>query len=235
VGGREKVRALRGQFVACWFSCIFAFAEREFGRASDAVVGLNLADDAEFGGFDERGDVLDLWAIGHLLLDLDDGIEYGGLSVEDESVGVGNVALHLGGEAVGGEYGGVDAAIFHGVVVGYDVGWNVATDAAAAGHHGTDSDAHSGVDDDAGGEDDGVGYLAISCYLGAISEYVAMTDLGVVGDVYAFHEEVVVSDDGLSAGESGTVDDHVLSDDVVVADEEGGGVAAEVEVLWDGS
>lgn len=234
---RRKKNALCKDEICIYYSMLFAFAEREMVCTTirKNACCLDLADDAEFCTFDERGDVLNLGSIGHLLLNLDDGIEYGGLSVEDESVGVGNVVLHLIGNAVRTEYGGIDSTILHGVVVGYDVRGNVATYAASARYHGTDSDAHSWVDDDAGGENDGVGYVAISCYFGAVPEYVAMAYFGVVGDVYAFHKEVVIADDGLSAGECGAVDDDVLADDVVVTDDEGRGVAAEVEVLRNGS
>ena len=39
------------------------------------AVGLHLRDDAKFGTFDKRNDVAHLWTIGHLILDLVDGIE----------------------------------------------------------------------------------------------------------------------------------------------------------------
>ena len=49
------------------------------------------------------------------------------------------------------------------------------------------------------------------------------------------HEHVVVAQDGLSAGVGGTVDDHVLPDDVVVADDALRLLATEVEVLGQGA
>ena len=48
----------------------------------------------------------------------------------------------------------------------------------------------------------------------------------------AFHEEVAVADDGFAAFMRGTVNDYVLTNDVIVADDELTLFAAEIEILW---
>ena len=50
----------------------------------------------------------------------------------------------------------------------------------------------------------------------------------------ALHEEVVVADDGLATVVGGTVDDYILADDVVVADDAFRLLATEAEVLGQG-
>ena len=53
--------------------------------------GLNLADDAKFAALQEVDDSIDFLTLRHLLLDLIDGVEDAGLTVEDEAVGIGDV------------------------------------------------------------------------------------------------------------------------------------------------
>ena len=52
-----------------------------------------------------------------------------------------------------------------------------------------------------------------------------------MADVGTLHEHVVVADDGLTATVGSAIDDHVLADDIVVADDALRLLAAELEVL----
>ena len=47
----------------------------------------------------------------------------------------------------------------------------------------------------------------------------------------ALHQEIVIADNGLSACMCGTVDDHILADDVIIADDEFAALAFEFKVL----
>ena len=67
-------------------------------------MNLYLAYDAEFCTAYEIHDVAHFIAVGHLLFYLYHGIEDAGLSVEDQSVGVGNVVLCLLVNAMVGEH-----------------------------------------------------------------------------------------------------------------------------------
>lgn len=54
-----------------------------------------FAHDTAFRAFEELDDGLDFGAVGHLILDLVDDVKHAGLSVEEQTVGVGDVLLHL--------------------------------------------------------------------------------------------------------------------------------------------
>ena len=56
---------------------------------------LLLAHDTAFGVFEELDDCPDLRAVGHLILNLVDHIENARLSMEQQTVGIGDVLLHL--------------------------------------------------------------------------------------------------------------------------------------------
>ena len=62
---------------------------------------------------EEFDDGLDLRAVGHLILDLVDHIEDTRLSVEQQSIGIGNVLLHLLVDAGIVHHRGVRAAVLH--------------------------------------------------------------------------------------------------------------------------
>ena len=80
-------------------------------------------------------------------------------------------------------------------------------------------------------EDDTIAYLAVARDFSSISEDTVVAHLGVVRDVRTLHEEVVVADDRLAPIVCGTVDDHILTDDVVVSDDTLALLAPELEIL----
>ena len=77
--------------------------------------------------------------------------------------------------------------------------------------------------------------MAVASNLRAIAEDAAVAHHGVVTDVSTLHEHVVVADDGLSATVGGTIDNDVLTNDVVVANDALRLLTTEVEVLWQGT
>ena len=139
--------------------------------------------------------------------------------------------LHLLADAVVRQHGGIDAAILHGVAAHDDVRRHVLGEGGAGLYHGALSHPDARIGDDAGGEDGPVENQAVACYLRAVAEDAVVANLGVVRHVHALHEEVVVAYHGLSAGVCGAVDDHILTDDVVVADDELTLLPPEIEVL----
>lgn len=62
--------------------------------------------------------------------------------------------------------------------------------------------------------------LAVARHLCAIAEGAVVADLCVMGDMHAFHEEVAVAYACVSLTECGTVDYNVLTEDVLIADDE---------------
>ena len=197
--------------------------------------GLYLSDDSLLRLLDEADDFAYLGAIGHLFLDLHDGIEDAGLTVKHQSVGVGDVLEHLVADAIGAAHGGVDAAEGDGRSTGNDVGRDVLGEGCSGLNHGSFADACGGIFDDATGVDDAVGDVTVAGNLRSIAEDALVAHHRIVRDVGAFHEEIVVADDGLPTGVGGAVDDDVLANDVIVADDELGLLTTEVEVLRQGS
>ena len=85
------------------------------------------------------------------------------------------------------------------------------------------------------GEDGAVVNLAIACNLHAVAEHAVVTHHRVVADMDTFHEEVAIADLRHAALIGTAVDDHVLADDIVVADLHIRFGTSEVEILRQGS
>ena len=69
---------------------------------------------------EEGDDGLNLGAVGHLILDLLDDIDHAGLSVEEQTIGIGNVLLHLLVDTCIIHHRGVRTTIGHGITTGDD-------------------------------------------------------------------------------------------------------------------
>ena len=59
------------------------------------LLSLLLTHNASLGMLEERDDVLNLRAIGHLSLNLIDDIEHAGFSMKQQTVGIGYMLLHF--------------------------------------------------------------------------------------------------------------------------------------------
>jgi len=169
-------------------------------------------------------------SVGYLLLYLVGGIKDAGLAVEHQTVGIGNVLQRLLIDTMLAAYGEVDSAVLS-LVGNNDIGWNIFREGSASLYHGTNANACLGIFNDTTGEDDGILNQTVACNLRTIAEDAAVSNLGVMRDVCTLHQEVVVADGGLSAAMCGTVDDYILSDNVVVADDALRLLPSEFEVL----
>ena len=198
------------------------------------TLALYFGDDAQLRVTEELDDVADEGTVGHLLLNLVDGIEEGRLAVEHEAVGVGDVLQRLLVDAMLTSHLHVDTAILD--VLGADnVGRHVLGERGTSLNHS--ATAHTGLSilDDAGGEDDTILDEAVAGNLRTIAENTTVADLGIVADVGTLHEDVVVAENSLAATMSGTIDDDILADDVIVAQDALRFLAAELEVLRQGT
>lgn len=202
------------------------------GNDSIYLLRLYLADDAVFSFPNELDNVADFGRIGHLLVYLYAGVEHGSLSVEHKSVGIGYVFNHFFADFQFAANRRVHTVVGNRAAASYDVRWNVAGKGGSCRYVSGSPYACPGFLNDAGRVDCTVGNLAIACNLGAVAEYAVVAHLGVVADVHAFHKEVVRPDDGLATTVGSTVDNNILSDDVVVADNTLAFFANEVEILW---
>ena len=187
-----------------------------------------------FRGLKEFDDGLDLRAVGHLFLDLIDHIEGTRLSVEEQTIGIGDVLLHLL----------VDAGIVHHRVVGttvldgfatcHDKRGNVLRERGAGLYHRQTTHAGIRILDDGAGEDGAIVDLTVAGNLHTIAKYAIVANDGVVTDVGTLHKEVAVADLGHTSLVGTTVDDDILADDIVVADLHIRLGTTEIEVLRQG-
>ena len=109
---------------------------------------LYLAYDAQLATLKEVDDSVDFLSRRHLFLNLIDCIKYTGLSVEHQTIGIGDVADDLVGCVRRLEQCLVDATVAHGVVGSYDERRNILRDAHTAGDHRCTTDAHVSIQDD---------------------------------------------------------------------------------------
>ena len=124
----------------------------------------------------------------------------------------------------------IDTAILH--QLGTDnVRGHILREGGAGLNHGSAANTRLRILDDAGREDDTILDGAVAGNLRTVSKHAAVANLRVVRDVSTFHEHVVVAQHGLAATMGGTVNDYVLADDVVVADDTFRLLATELKVL----
>ena len=86
---------------------------------------LQFPDNALFGRIDEVHDVANFLAVGNLVVDLQDSIKDAVLSVENQTISVCDVFLHLIADAVGSHHRVVDAAKLNGRSASDDIGWYI--------------------------------------------------------------------------------------------------------------
>ena len=118
----------------------------------------------------------------YLLLNLHHGIKDTGLSVEDETVGIGNVLQCLVVDTVVLAHGEVHTAIFR-TLGADDIGWHVLGEGSAGLDHRSLSHACLGILNDAGREDDTVLNLAVTDNLRAVAEDTTVSHMCVMRDV----------------------------------------------------
>ena len=195
---------------------------------------LLLTHDTTFGAFEELDDVLDLRAIGHLILDLIDHIEHTCLSVEQQSIGIGDMLLYLLVDIGILHDGNIGTSISHGVTTSNDIWRHVLRESTTSLDKRQITSTGVGILDGTTGEDDSSANLTIASHLGTITEYAIVAYYGIVTDVGTLKQEVVVTYLGNTILLCATVDDHILADDIVVADLHVRLGTSEVEVLRQG-
>ena len=134
-----------------------------------------------------------------------------------------------------GEHAGMDPSVDGRVILDGDEGRYVFAEAAAREDERQITDATAGLGRDAAAEDRAATDGAVAGDLDGVAEDILIAHLTVVRDVGALHKDVPTADDGGDVGAGGTADDYVLTDHVVVADDEGGLLALVGEVLGRGA
>ena len=183
----------------------------------------------------EGDDGLDLGAVGHLILDLLDDVEYTRLTVEEQTIGIGDVLLHLLVDARKLHHRGVRTTIGHRITTGDDKRGHVVREGTTCLNQRESTSTRIGILDGTGGEDDAIADLTVACNLGAIAKHAVVAHYSVVADMGTFEQEVIVTDDGTAIPVRATVDDHILTDHIIITDLRVGFGTTVVEVLRQGS
>src|SRR5574344_1065894 len=172
----------------------------------------------------------DLRTVGHLFHNLMDSIEERGTTIEDQTIGIGDMTEGVFRRAMRTSNRCVHTAV--GIFLGsHDIGWHIARERGAGLYHGSPSNTCIGIRNDRRGENYIVLYHAIAGNLRSIAKDTAIAHLGVVGDVSTFHEHIVIAEHRPSSAMGSTVNHHVLADNVVIADDTLRLFATELEIL----
>ena len=197
-------------------------------------MGALLHDEA-LGRAEEGDHLLDFGAVRYLLFDLQDGVVEADLAIEDQAISHREMALCALVDTSLGEHTRMDPSVDGRVILDGDEGRYVFAEAAACEDERQISDATAGLGRDAAAEDRAASDGAVTGDLDGIAEDILIAHLTVVRDVGALHEDVPTADDSGDIASGGTADDHVLTDHVVVADDECGLLALVGEVLGRGT
>ena len=182
----------------------------------------------------ESDDGLDLRTVGHLILDLVDHIKHTGLSMEEQTIGIGNVLLHFLVDACDLHHRGVRTTIGHRITTGYYKRGYIVREGTTSLNQGETASTGVGILDGAGREDDTIADLAVACNLSAIAKHTVVAHNGIMTDMRTFEQEVIISDDGASIPIRAAVDHHILTNHIVITDLHVGLGTTVVEILRQG-
>ena len=112
-----------------------------------------------------------------------------------------------------------------------NIRWHILRESGARLNHRAHAHTCLGVLYHRGGEDDTVLDVAVASNLRTIAKDATVAHFRVVRDVRTLHEEVIIADNGLSPLMSGTVDDHILADDIMITNHTLRLLPTELEVL----
>ena len=129
----------------------------------------------------------------------------------------------------------VETTIGHGVAGGHAVGRDVLSCARTSAHHHVAADVAELVNEHGGTDDGKIVHDNLARKFGGIADDAAIANQHIVSHVHSLHKEVVAAHNGTSFGSGAAVDGHILADGIVVAHFSSGFLAAELEVLRDGT
>ena len=167
---------------------------------------------------EEFDDGADLGAVGHLILDLIDHIKHAGLSMEEQTVGIGDVLLHLLVNARKLHHRGVRTTIGHRITTGDDKRGHIVREGTTCLNQRESTSTGVGILDGTRREDDTIADLTVAGNLSAIAKHAVVAHYGVVADMGTFEQEVIVADYRATILIRATVDDHILTNHIVITD-----------------
>ena len=184
--------------------------------------------------FEEGDDGLDLWAIGHLIPDLIDHIKHTGLPMEEQTIGIGDMFLNFLVDTGDLHHRGVRTTIGHRITTGDDKWRYIVREGTTSLNQRESACTGVGILDSTGREDDAIANLTVASDLGAIAKHAVVAHNSVMADMRTFEQEVIVTDDGATIPVRTAVDDHILTDHIIISDLRVGLGTTVVKVLRQG-
>ena len=126
----------------------------------------------------EGDDGLDLRAVGYLILDLIDHVKHTGLSMEEQTIGIGDVLLHLLVDTGDIHHRGVRTAIDHRIATCDDKWGHIVRESTTCLNQGESASTGVGILDGTGRKDDTIANLTVAGNLGAIAKHTVVAHNG---------------------------------------------------------
>jgi len=200
-------------------------------RQLAGILILLFCHDASSRSFKEVDDIPNLGTIGHLIPDLINHIKHTGLSVEEQSIGIGDVLLHLLVDTGLIHHRGVRTAIHQRFSTCNDKWRHILREGTTRLNESQTAHTGVGILNGTAGEDGAIANLTVAGNLHTVAEHAVVAHHGVVADVSTLKQEVVVADNGGAISLRTTVDDDILADDIVVTNPDIRLSTSEVKVL----
>ena len=194
-----------------------------------------LTHDSTLGVLEELDDMLNLGAVGHLILDLVDNIEDTRLTMEQQTIGIGDVLLYFLVDSSLFHHRRVRASILEGFAACNDKRGDVARERNTSLYQCQTTNTGVGILDGRAGENDSVLNLAVASNLHTVTKHAMIAYDGIVADMSSFEQEIVVADNGAAITIGTTVDDDILTDDIIITYLHIRLLATEIEILRQGS
>ena len=194
-----------------------------------------LTHDAALGAFEELDDLTDLGAIGHLILDLVDNIEDTRLTMEQQTIGVSDVLLYFLVDSSLLHHRRVRTSIREGLAACNDKRGDVARERSTSLYQCQTTNTGVGILDGRTGENDSVLNLAVASNLHTITKHAMIAYDGIVADMSSFEQEIVIADHGAAITIGTTVDDDILTDDIIITNLHIRLLTTEIKILREGS
>ena len=136
--------------------------------------------------------------------------------MEEQTIGIGDVTLDLLVDTGIVEHGSVGTAVLHRITAGNDIRGHIVREGRSGLDQREVSGTGIGILDGTRGEDDTIADLAVAGNLRAIAKHTVGAYHGVMADVSTFEQEVMAADLRHAVAVGTTVDDDILSDDIVI-------------------
>ena len=179
----------------------------------------------------ESEEVFDFGGGGEFLFHFEDGIVQFEAGTENEAIGLFQVALHFGADVISGEAYGVEAYDSGGIAVYNNEGAYVLDDFGHAANHGTGTDFDKLMDTAHASDDCMVFYGDVTGCSGEGAHDDMIPKVAVMGHMGVSLEHIVGAYPGFTIFAGGSVDGDVFTNQVMIAENDGGVFTGKFQVL----